>query len=65
MKTTTEDWLVRLSSLAADFKYGILPNEYVYAMMRHIAYGVDSPNPEALLKDLLQPWYLNEQGMEE
>lgn len=65
MVTTTEDWLVKLSNLAAVHQYGELSNEYVYKMLQSIAYGVGSANPEALLKEMLESWYLNEHGMEE
>lgn len=57
--------LLHLSSLAADFKVGIVSDEFVREMLTVIVDNMNIEDKEAVLKKALQSWFIEEEDQQE
>jgi len=62
---TSEEALLQLSALAADFKVGIVDDEFVREMLTAIVSGMDIDNKDAVLKRALQSWFIEDEDQQE
>lgn len=60
-----EQALFQLSSLAADFKVGIVDDEFVREMLTAIVSNMNVDNKEAVLKRALQSWFIEDEDQQE
>jgi len=59
---TAEEALLQLSALAADFKVGIVDDEFVREMLEAIVGGMNIDNKDAVLKRALQSWFIEDEA---
>lgn len=60
-----EQALLQLSSLAADFKVGIVSDEFVREMLTVIVDNMNIEDKEAVLKKALQSWFIEDEDQQE
>ena len=56
-----EEALLQLSALAADFKVGIVDDEFVREMLEAIVGGMNIDHKDAVLKRALQSWFIEDE----
>jgi len=59
---TAEQALLQLSALAADFKVGIVDDEFVREMLAAIVGGMNIDRKDEVLKRALQSWFIEDEA---
>lgn len=59
-KLTPEQALISLSSLAADFKVGIVSDDYVRELLTAIVDSMQISDPDSTLKRSLSCWFIED-----